>query len=431
MREFAQTSPLLLCLIIVLVGAVSSLLPMSPVEPVLIAVAAVAPTWLLVPIIVLVTVSHMSTKMLVFLGGRKVNAGYSGRGRDHFDRARLKLSGHPRLQHGTLFLSSVTGLPPFYVITVLCGTLRMPVREFLVLATTGRAIRFAVLVFAPQLFRPAVAAAQTIPPAVRVVGDGSPTYVLVSGMVGGVAGFRRLETRLAAQGARVVSVDPYQLVIDSADVSFDAMARVVNAELERRGIAGAVVVGHSHGGGVALRLAANAPSRVAALYLLDVGALPSNQSVVFGSAIRLAPIISRLPAGKRFIEHRLIAGLRENASRSEWIDDSTRCRYARPLVDNIDRVVAMAIRLGSAAEPEPVSAVLERVHAPVTVLLGEVRTRAGPSESELAVLRRLGRNFRLDTVRGAGHFPHEESPDDVARLLRRPAVVAIRSGTIR
>jgi pimeloyl-ACP methyl ester carboxylesterase len=432
-REFAQSSPLLLCLIIVIVGAVSSLLPMSPVEPVLVAVAVVAPTWLLIPIIVLVTVSHMSTKMLIFLGGRKVEAAFTGRGRERFERARERLSGHPRLQHGTLFVSSVTGLPPFYVITALCGTLRMPVREFLFLATTGRAIRFAALVLAPQLFRPAVAAAQAPPPAVRVAGSGAQTYVLLSGMVGGVGGFRRLETRLVSQGNRVVSIDPYQLAIDSTTVSFDAMARLVDAELGTLGIWGAQVVGHSHGGGVALRLAANAPRRVSALYLLDVGAMPSNQGAVFGSAIRLVPIISRVPGGKAFIADRILAGLRDNAAATEWIDDSTRVGYTRPLVDNIDHVVAMAIRLGRAAEPEPVNDVISRVQAPVTVLVGEIRTKSGPTAPELTALERLSRSFRLDTITGAGHFPHEERPDYVARLLtaRTSVIAAITREVVR
>jgi membrane protein YqaA with SNARE-associated domain len=56
------------------------------------------------------------------------------------------------LQRGTLFLSSVVGVPPFYVVTAICGTLRMPLHEFLILGTTGRIIRFAALMLLPQLF---------------------------------------------------------------------------------------------------------------------------------------------------------------------------------------------------------------------------------------------------------------------------------------
>jgi pimeloyl-ACP methyl ester carboxylesterase len=217
-----------------------------------------------------------------------------------------------------------------------------------------------------------------------------------------------------------MSVDPYQLAIDSTTVSFEAMARLVDAELGARGINGAIVVGHSHGGGVALRLAAMPSGRVAALYLLDVGALPSNHTAVFSLAIRLVPIIARIPTGKTFIRHRMIAGLRENSATAEWLDHFTCRTYTEPVIDNVDRVVAMAMRLAKADEPEPVADVVQRVRVPIAVLLGAVRTKAGPTDAELQAFEHLGVRITIDTVPGAGHFPHEESPAAVARRVTRP-----------
>jgi membrane protein YqaA with SNARE-associated domain len=46
----------------------------------------------------------------------------------------------------TIAASSVAGVPPFYVVTVLCGALHVPAAAFLILATLGRAVRFAALV---------------------------------------------------------------------------------------------------------------------------------------------------------------------------------------------------------------------------------------------------------------------------------------------
>lgn len=151
MPDLALTSPLVLCLLIVVVGATSSLFPVSPVEPWLLAVAAVAPHWLLLPIVVLITVSSMSTKAIVFIGGRKIADRFTGRTRDRFERLRARVADKPNLQRGLLFVSSVVGFPPLYLVTALCGTLRMPLRHFLALATTGRGIRFSLLVFAPRL----------------------------------------------------------------------------------------------------------------------------------------------------------------------------------------------------------------------------------------------------------------------------------------
>jgi anaerobic glycerol-3-phosphate dehydrogenase len=62
-----------------------------------------------------------------------------------------------------------------------------------------------------------------------MMGRGPDTYVFVSGLVGGVAGFTRVEQRLVQAGRRVVIIDPYQLSLDSADVSFDALARRTEA----------------------------------------------------------------------------------------------------------------------------------------------------------------------------------------------------------
>ena len=47
--------------------------------------------------------------------------------------------------------------------------------------------------------------------------------------------------------------------------------------------------------------------------------------------------------------------------------------------------------------------------------------------AELKAVERNRRSFKLDTVRGAGHFPHEEFPDDVARLIRprKPVIAAV------
>lgn len=74
---------------------------------------------------------------------------------------------------------------------------------------------------------------------------------------------------LLPAGLRVMAIDRpgYGSSLRSAG-GFGANARAVVAEMEEREIDRAVIVGHSHGGGVALALAALAPERVEALVLL-------------------------------------------------------------------------------------------------------------------------------------------------------------------
>ena len=278
---------------------------------------------------------------------------------------------------------------------------------------------------APALAAPAFASAQgkTHPPAVVVAGTGPETYVLLSGMVGGVAGFRQLANLLVEDGSRVITIDAYQLSIDSAEVSFDALARRVDAVLAQHAIVGARVIGHAHGGGVGLRLAANYPARVSEVILLDVGAQAVNKGPVFSNSMRLVPLIAKLPFGRRFIRDRYVKGLRENGATPGWLNDSTARAYTDPVLDNIGRVVSMALRLAKAQEPEPLSSMLARVRVPVTLMRGETLRPAGPGAEELAALEQLGSLFRTDTIAAAGHFPHEEAADEVVRRVRRQTLL--------
>jgi pimeloyl-ACP methyl ester carboxylesterase len=272
------------------------------------------------------------------------------------------------------------------------------------------------------------AAPSAPPPAITDTGRGPATFVLLSGLVGGVAGFRRIEGQLVERGYRVVAIDPYHLSLDSADVTYDALARRVDRVLEERGVTAAHVVGHAHGGGVGLRLAAKAPGRVGALYLLDVGAQASNRGPVLSSSLRLVPLITRLPGGRRFVRSRFVRGLRNNSGRDDWLDQTTQRIYTEPMLSAIDRVVAMALRLGRAEEPEPLDAVISRVRVPVTLLLGEIQSPAGPSAEELSALAPLGPLLRVERLPGVAHFPHEEAPDEVVRHLL--AAVAARNAQL-
>jgi pimeloyl-ACP methyl ester carboxylesterase len=260
---------------------------------------------------------------------------------------------------------------------------------------------------------------------VAFAGTGNTTYVLLSGMVGGVAGFQRLERRLVESGHRVIAIDPYHLSIDSADVSFAALARRVERVMAANNVTAANLVGHAHGAGVMLRIAALAPHRVAELYFLDVGALPVNQTKVLSRSLRLVPIITRIPGGRAVIRDRIVRGLRQNAGRTEWLDAATQRAYTEPMLDDIDRVIALAFRLGNAKEPESLDAVVSRIRVPATVILGDTPRESGPDSTELTALAPLGSLLRVHRLAGVGHFPHEESPDDVARLLMARPVTSV------
>lgn len=269
------------------------------------------------------------------------------------------------------------------------------------------------------------ARAETLNPAfLRDAGAGDNTFVLLTGMVGGVSAFSKLEAQLVARRYRVVVIDTYTLSLDSSDVTFTAMARRVDAIMNALRIGHANVVGHSHGAGVALRLAAYYPKRVSHLYFLNAGALESNNTPAIAKSLRIARIITHFPGGRRFVESRIADGVRENSVHVDWFDYNAQLRYTRPLIDQLSKVAAMTARFALAKEPESLTMVLARVHVPVTLILAGVATSGGAGVEELDAIRPLGDLLSAKVVDGVGHFMHEEAPADIVRALLEPDVHA-------
>ena len=140
-----------LSLTTIAISTVGSLLPFSPIEPFLLALPAVAPRAWLVPLALLATVCHMAAKILLYVASRGAARVIPERYRGHVERTRERLLSSPRTKALTILASSAVGLPPLYVVTVLSGALRLPLLEFVVPATIGRAIRFVALVTLPTL----------------------------------------------------------------------------------------------------------------------------------------------------------------------------------------------------------------------------------------------------------------------------------------
>lgn len=147
----SDLSPVLLCALTVVLSVLAGMMPCSPFEPMLVAVAAVARPSLLIPLAVLATVSQMAAKTLLYLASRKAERSLSVRKRALFERVRARLAGRRWLQIVTILVSGVFGLPPFYIVTVACGALRLPLRDYVVVGTFGRAIRFTAIMLLPQL----------------------------------------------------------------------------------------------------------------------------------------------------------------------------------------------------------------------------------------------------------------------------------------
>ena len=130
----------------------SALIPLINIEAI-IAVAAAqgqAPTWLLV---LGATVGQMAGKLLWYYGGREIDRfGFVARRMERprakasMARWRVRTEGRPWFCAGMLLVSAATGFPPYAVLAVLAGALRVPVAVFLVTGLLGRALRFSAVI---------------------------------------------------------------------------------------------------------------------------------------------------------------------------------------------------------------------------------------------------------------------------------------------
>lgn len=131
------------------VGVASALVPLINIEAYLgvrAAVASVGSIWLLGGV---AAVGQMLGKLVwYYLGASSLNWGWirrkveKPRNAARLEAWRARTHHRPVVAGGLLFLSASTGFPPFAVVAVLAGQLRMSLTLFITLGLLGRWLRF-------------------------------------------------------------------------------------------------------------------------------------------------------------------------------------------------------------------------------------------------------------------------------------------------
>ncbi|OGO50335.1 MAG: hypothetical protein A2148_06630 [Chloroflexi bacterium RBG_16_68_14] len=255
--------------------------------------------------------------------------------------------------------------------------------------------------------------------------------LLIHGLGASTFSFRYVIPELA-QRYRVVALDLKGFGYSgrpSGDYSLTAQAALVRRFMDQLDIERAVVVGHSMGGAVAMRLALGYPERVSRLVL--VGSATDQElrhGLRFGRYLR--PF---LPLAALFTLHRqsfrrlsLRSAVHDPAHLTPEVLDG----YFRP-----SRMKGHLRALGALAahrrRDEPLAP--ERILQPTLLLWGEHDRWLPPSQGE-ELARRIP-NGRLLLVPSAGHLPLEEQPDFCNRALLeflaspQPAAAPLRPGS--
>ena len=131
----------------------SGFIPVMNAEVYLLAVSATSSPGTLLPLVLAASLGQMTAKSVMYFAGRGVLSVPMGRASKRFEATSKKLSDSKLGPGGFMFVSGFTGLPPFYVVSILAGTIRIPYPIFLVPGGVGRFFRFAVIVLFPHLAR--------------------------------------------------------------------------------------------------------------------------------------------------------------------------------------------------------------------------------------------------------------------------------------
>lgn len=240
-----------------------------------------------------------------------------------------------------------------------------------------------------------------------------PAVVLIPGLLGSAYGFRRVVGPLADAGHRVIVVEPLGIGRSSrparADYSLTAQADRVARVLERLETGPAVLVAHSVGASIALRVAYRHPDRVAAVVSLDGGPAETAGTRGFRRAMRFAPLL-KLFGGVRRIRGQVRSTLVTRSADPRWVTEEVVDGYMAGPSQDLGAALRAFGQMARAEEPDLLAPHLASIRCPVRLLIGTATREGGVSAEEIAVLRRELRAFSVVTVPDAGNFVFEEKP---------------------
>jgi membrane protein YqaA with SNARE-associated domain len=130
--------------------AVSGAVPVLNAE-LLVAGVVVAAPHVGVPAVALVAaVGQMLTKSALFLGARWAPHRLKGKARAALDRVSAGVAARGGAAGSLVFASALTGLPPFFGVSLAAGALGMRFGTFITSGGVGRLVRFAVIAWAAR-----------------------------------------------------------------------------------------------------------------------------------------------------------------------------------------------------------------------------------------------------------------------------------------
>lgn len=253
-------------------------------------------------------------------------------------------------------------------------------------------------------------------------GATAPTVLLLHGWACSAYSFRELLPALVAAGHRVVAPDLVghgrsDKPLDPGRYSAASLVAHARELRDRFGGERPLLVGHSLGGALVLRLALDEPARCRALVLLspaNLGSVPITGLARLLTPAALQPLLPRVGWRWTFaLVLALVSGQRAAYTREE-VD-----QYWAPTAD--PRFLAALRQVLHEYDWRPLEPTRLATLRPPTLLVHGTADRVvrpfGPSWPGWAALASAG--VERHVITGGGHVPHEERPAEVLALVAR------------
>ena len=246
-----------------------------------------------------------------------------------------------------------------------------------------------------------------------------PPLILVHGLIGSLRNWR-LNLDALAEAATVYALDLHNMGqsdrVPGLDPSLEATADRLFAVMDALGLAQADVAGHSHGGAVALALAARCPERVRRLILFAPANPFCHQAhhlirFYAGRPGRLlAHLIPHLPRWTAAIALRRMYG-NPSRIRPGALEGYTAGLRVRGTVDHVTRI----LRLWDSDMAHLRSTLPAVAGTPTLLIWGDADRAVGLGSARK--LHRLLPRSTLLILPGVGHIPFEEMPEPCNRAM--------------
>jgi len=253
-------------------------------------------------------------------------------------------------------------------------------------------------------------------------GSGRPV-VLIPGMFGAAFGYRKIVGPLVELGYRAVVVEPLGFGWSShprrANYSLSAQTARVAAVLDSLGIHKALIVAHSTGGSIALRLAYQRPDLVQGILSIDGGPAETAATPGLRRAMRFGGMLTKAwlqpDAFRSEVRHEIVA----NSSDTTWVTAQVVAGYTEGATADLSGAIDAWQGMAKSVESESLLARLGDCRVPVRLIIGAVPHQSGVGADQVVLLSRRLPDFGVDSVAGSGQYIQEEQPAAVIAALEK------------